>query len=499
MTESQQIENQLRESSEFMRTLFESAPDAIVVVDEKGEMFRINAQTESMFGYDRDELIGSPLEILIPERYRQKHVGLRNSYFSEPTTRSMGAGLTLSGMRKNGDEFPVDIMLSPLRLSQGNMVIAVLRDITERKEAEKKLRRTEEKFQLLVSGVRDYAIFMLDLKGNVASWNEGAERIKGYKAEEIVGRHFSCFYIDEDIHSDKPSRELEEAIASGRCEDEGLRKRKDGSTFWADVIISAVKDETGKIIGFSKVTRDITVRKQAEEAMDKLMRQREDFVATLTHDLKTPIIAANGAIKLLLEGDFGALSDEQVTVLETIFQSNEAMYRLVATLLDVYRYDSGAKEIMIAYHDLAKAIGKLVQELAPIALSQGITMTTDFPRTPGLVPCDAVEIRRVVQNLLDNGLKFTKSGGKVEVKMEQGSDVTTITVRDSGKGISEEEKPKLFQRFWAPAASGRNYASTGLGLYLCRKIIESHGGQIWCQSTLGSGSTFSFTIPNQLQ
>lgn len=480
-----------------MRTLFESAPDAIIVVADNGQIFRINAQTETMFGYERDELIGQMLEILIPERYKQSHVGQRDSYFAQPNTRQMGAGLPLFGLRKNGDEFPVDIMLSPLRAAQGNMVIAVIRDISERKLAEEALRRTEENLKLLVAGVRDYAIFMLDPLGTVISWNEGAERIKGYKADEIVGKHFSTFYTKEDLQAGKPDKELEEAIASGRSEDEGLRKRKDGSTFWANAVITALKDETGELVGFSKITRDITERKNAEEALKMLMQQREDFVATLTHDLKTPVLAANRALRLIIEGDFGEVTPSQIQIFETIFQSNEAMYRLVATLLDVYRYDSGAKQILIASHDLVNAVEKLVRELSPLAQSNGVTLKTIIPDDLEPVPCDAEEIRRVVQNLLDNALKFTPAGGSIEVTMEQSDEETVISVRDTGKGISDEDKPKLFQRFWAPAASGRAHASTGLGLYLCKKIVELHGGQISCESKPGAGSTFRFTITNK--
>jgi signal transduction histidine kinase len=225
-----------------------------------------------------------------------------------------------------------------------------------------------------------------------------------------------------------------------------------------------------------------------------LQQQREDFVATLTHDLKTPILAANRAIKLLLEGDFGAVSDSQSRILETIHQSNEAMYKLVQTLLDVYRYDSGAKQLAISLHNLPDTIESLVDEVMPLAKSKGITMTADLPQKLAPVECDAEEMRRVVQNFIDNALKFTPQGGSIKITVEQTNGQTKISVTDTGKGISEEDKPKLFQRFWQAASSGRYYASTGLGLYLCRKIVESHGGKIWCESTLGKGSTFSCTL-----
>lgn len=228
-----------------------------------------------------------------------------------------------------------------------------------------------------------------------------------------------------------------------------------------------------------------------------LQQQREDFVATLTHDLKTPILAANRAIKLLIEGDFGQVVESQRKILETIHASNEALYGLVQTLLDVYRYDSGAKKLTFAEHDLRALIDRKVAELRPLADSRQLTVGADLPETAALVMCDVDEIARVIQNFIDNALKFTAAGGKITISLKQTGDITRIAVIDTGKGISETDKPKLFQRFWAAASSGRYYASTGLGLYLCRKIVESHGGRIGCDSELGKGSTFYFTIDSR--
>lgn len=486
------------DTSEFMHALFESSPDAIIVVDAKGTIARLNARIETMFQYERDALIGQPLEILIPERYRSQHVAHRTDYFSTPRTRQMGAELDLFARRKDGTEFPVDIMLSPLHAAQGPMSIAVVRDVTQRKAAELALRQSEEVFRLMVTAVKDYAIFMLDSEGYVTTWNEGAERFKQYRAEEIIGKHFSIFYSDEDRIAGKPQKELAESAATGRCEDIGWRQRKDGSRFWADVIISAFRDKQGNVIGFSKVTRDITEQKKADEQLQAIMQQREDFVATLTHDLKTPVFAANRAIKLMLDGDYGSITDDQKEVLHMIYESNDSMYRLLLTLLDVYRYDSGAKQLAIRQHDLAQSVRKLLREMQTVAQARGIALHDDMPEEL-LVDCDPEEVRRVVQNLIDNALKFTQPGGTVSVRLELGDQTTTVTVNDTGKGISQEDMPKLFERFWAPAASGRQYASTGLGLYLCRKIVEGHGGKIWCESTPGAGSRFYFTIARQSQ
>jgi PAS domain S-box-containing protein len=247
--------------------LFEFSPDAILVAAADGQIREANLQAVRLFGYSRDELIGLTIESLVPERFRKHHAELRNGYQAAPHVRPMGAGLDLFAKKKDSSEVPVDIMLSPVKTEGEQLFLAVVRDITDRKRAQEALQQSEERFRLLVDGARDYAIFMLDPEGRVATWNPGAERIKGYRADEIVGQHFSRFYTQEEIERGKPEYELQIARTEGRYEEEGWRIRKDGSKFWANVIITALRDKTGKLIGFSKVTRDFTNRKKAEESL----------------------------------------------------------------------------------------------------------------------------------------------------------------------------------------------------------------------------------------
>jgi len=242
-------------------------PDAVLMVDSAGRICKVNPQTDGIFGYSRGELIGQQIELLLPERLRNVHIQHRARYHQESRMRPMGGNLDLRARRKDGSEFPVDILLSPIKTEQGEFVLAVVRDITERKKIEQTLRISEERFRMLVDSARDYAIFMLDPAGNVATWNPGAQRIKGYAPEEVLGRHFSRFYTQEDIDRGKPAHELEVARTVGRCEDEGWRIRKDGSRFWANVVITALRGPDGELIGFSKVTRDFSNRKTAEEAL----------------------------------------------------------------------------------------------------------------------------------------------------------------------------------------------------------------------------------------
>lgn len=303
-------------------------------------------------------------------------------------------------------------------------------------------------------------------------------------------------YIGKPLTELAPYLELghfQEAIRDGRTyrgQAEQLRFSDSQPTnLFFDWAVWPVKDQQGATEGAVAMFVNATDRV-------KLQIQREDFVATLTHDLKTPILAANRALMLLMEGDFGKVSDDQKKILETIQQSNEALYQLVLTLLDVYRYDSGAKQLSVGPYDLAEIAERITNELMPLATSKNIHLEFERPSRSELVKVDPDEIRRVIQNFIDNSLKFTPKGGSIKVKIAHGGDSAILSVEDTGKGISEEDKPKLFQRFWQSSSGGRYYASTGLGLYLCRKIVEIHGGKIWCRSELGKGSEFSFSLPN---
>jgi PAS domain S-box-containing protein len=288
----------------LFQELFAASPDAIVVADTAGVITAVNPASSRLFGYAESELIGSFVEILIPERLRGRHPQYRTAYTATASARPMGTGRELYGRRKDGTEFPVDIMLSPVESGGEHSVLTVVRDISERKQAEIALRSSEQRFRLLVEGARDYAIFMLDPQGRVTTWNGGAERIKGYRAEEIVGEHFSKFYPQEMIERGKPEHELDVAAAEGRFEDEGWRIRKDGSRFWANVIITALRGPDDQLLGFSKVTRDFTDRKSAEESLVLELSK-----AILSHPDILPMLAAiEASIQRLFPHDYATIA-----------------------------------------------------------------------------------------------------------------------------------------------------------------------------------------------
>jgi formate hydrogenlyase transcriptional activator len=247
--------------------LFEFSPDAILIADGDGVMRAANPRTEELFGYSSQELIGQPVEMLVPARFRRNHPRHRENYNAAPRTRQMGAALNLFGLRKDGTEFPVDIMLKPIETAAGSAVMSFIRDATEQRAAQEALRLSDLRLRSIVENIGEYAIYLLDREGYILTWNPGAERIKGYKADEVLGLHFSRFFVQEDIDQDRPAELLRQAAAKERVEEEGWRVRKDGSRFWANVVLTAIRDSTGEVTGFAKITRDVTGQKQAQESV----------------------------------------------------------------------------------------------------------------------------------------------------------------------------------------------------------------------------------------
>ncbi|MGA7859497.1 MAG: sigma 54-interacting transcriptional regulator [Terracidiphilus sp.] len=250
-----------------LENLFDVSPDAIFVTDAEGVIRGANPRAAELFGYTQVELFGQPIENLVPVRFRGRHPAHRENYNAHPRARQMGAAMNLFGLRKDRTEFPVDIMLKPMETTSGPIVLSFVRDVTEQRAALEALRYNDQQLRSIVESVRDYAIYLLDRDGNVMTWNQGAQGIKGYTAEEIQGLHFSRFFTQEDLERGRPAELMRVAAAKGRVEEEGWRVRKDGSRFWADTILTAIRDSSGEVTGYAKVTRDFTDRKQAEEAV----------------------------------------------------------------------------------------------------------------------------------------------------------------------------------------------------------------------------------------
>jgi hypothetical protein len=364
-------------------------------------------------------------------------------------------------------------------------------------EPEAPAREQTDQFRLLVESVRDYAIFLLDADGYVRSWNAGAERIKGYTASEIIGKHFSTFYLEEAVRSGHPHEELRIAAADGRYEEEGWRVRKDGSTFWANVVITALRDRSGELVGFAKVTRDLTERKKAEEhraklrAAEEAVAVREEFMRVASHELKTPLTGIKMGVQVLRRSfKHAKVTEGQTLAINTIGAQVDKLARLVGRLLDTTRLEAGMLPLDRVEVDLVQLVRTAVEQAGVITDKHDLVVTTGLERL--VVHADSIRIEEVLSNLIDNAIKYSPSGGRIEVGLDQGQGSAIITVRDHGIGVAPEDRSKLFERFYQahPDRSGM-----GLGLHITRSFVEMHGGTISVEFPQDGGTRFVVTLP----
>ncbi|MFP2929525.1 ATP-binding protein [Pyxidicoccus sp. 3LG] len=361
---------------------------------------------------------------------------------------------------------------------------------------------TADQLRLLIASVTDYAILTLDVHGYIASWNPGAERIKGYRAEEILGQHFSRFYPAEDIARGKPEWELEIVAREGRFEDEGWRVRKDGSRFWANVVITALFDEEGQLRGFGKVTRDITHRKQAEEQRElerlrEALRMRDEFLSVASHELKTPLTPLQLKLTTLRRAVETAspaqLTGERLTRdLDVAIRQVRKLTDLVEDLLDVSRLSVGKLLLTPEAVDLSAVMRDVVTRYTPQATQVGCLIDLQAPE-PVEGMWDRRRLDQAATNLLTNAMKYG-SGKPVHVRVGVENEMATLSVRDEGIGIAPEHQRRIFERF-VRAVSERNYGGLGLGLFITHQIVDAHGGHIDVQSEPGRGSTFTLRLP----
>jgi PAS domain S-box-containing protein len=486
--------------------LVESVRDyAIFALDPTGHILSWNEGARLIKGYEPGEIIGCHFSIFYPKEDVdagkppwELEVAIRDGKFEEEGWR----------IRKDGTRFWANVVITPLRDDSDLLVgfAKVTRDLTERRKADQALRASEQRFRLLVQSVKDYGIFLLDPKGHIVSWNEGAHRIKGYTADEIIGRHFSTFYPEEDIAAGKPPWELEVAIREGRFEDEGWRIRKDGSRFWANVIITALWDETGTLVGFAKVTRDLTERRAAHERaladarriseVEVANRAKSDFLAAMSHELRTPLNAIGGYAELMQMEIGGPVTEHQHEYLTRIRGSQQHLLGIITDLLNYSRIEAGQLTYELAPIAADRIVTTVLPLVEPQAVSKALTLV-HRPCGTDLVACaDRTKAEQILLNLLSNAVKFTPGGGEVTVSCTLVEGKVALSVTDTGPGIPSDKLASIFEPF---VQLGRSLTSphegTGLGLAISRDLARAMGGEVSVESTVGVGSTFTMTLP----
>jgi PAS domain S-box-containing protein len=476
---------------------------AIFALDRDGYIRTWNTGAERIKGWSEEEIVGRHFSTFYPPEDLDKPARELEIATREGAVEDEGWRL-----RKDGTRFWANVVITALRDAEGTLIgfAKVTRDLTERRAEMNALRRSEERFRLLVQGVRDYGIFMLDPDGRIASWNEGASRIKGYSASEVIGQHFSIFYPPEDNAAGKPDAELALAASRGSFEDEGWRLRKDGTPFWANVIITAIRDHTGKLVGFAKVTRDLTERREYESrALDAARRVAEieassraksEFLATLSHELRTPLNAIGGYAELLAMGVQGPVTPEQREYLERIRRSQHHLLAIINDLLNYSRLEAGAFAYQTEPVPLGEMIDAVTGMVEPQIRAKGLTLRVEHTGRPGTVMADRLKTEQILLNLLSNALKFTPAGGTITVSSGRREGVAELAVRDTGVGIPQDKLDSVFEPFVQLGRSlATPYEGTGLGLAISRTLAQGMGGDLDAVSSPGSGSVFTLTLP----
>jgi PAS domain S-box-containing protein len=495
--------------------ILNSANFSSIATDAKGVIQIFNVGAERMLGYTAAEVmnkitpadISDPQEVIARAKALSVELGTTITPGFEALVFKASRGIEdiyeLSYIRKDGSRFPAVVSVTALRDAQDAIIgyLLIGTDNTARKQVEEKLRWTEEGFRLMVESVTDAAIVMLDSEGRVVSWNTGAQRIKGYSAEEIVGQHFSRFYPPADIERGTPQHDLDSAAAQGRFEVEGWRMRKDGSMFWANVVFTAIRDPAGNARGFAKLTRDLTERRQVEQtltlakgAAEKANLAKSEFLSSMSHELRSPLNAILGFAQLM-ESDATPATPSQKASIDEILRAGWYLLELINEILDLAQIESGKLSLSPEPTSLAEVILECQAMIEPQAQAHGIRMT--FPQfdVPCFVAADRTRLKQVLINLLSNAIKYNKTGGTVVVdRAGSTAERIRLNVRDTGAGLPPEKLAQLFQPFNRLGQEHGAEQGTGIGLVMSKRLVELMGGVLEVESTVGVGSVFSWEL-----
>jgi PAS domain S-box-containing protein len=504
------------ESEERFRLLIDNIKDyAIFLMDPEGVILTWNAGAESVNGYKGIDVIGRNFTMFYTKEDIERRHPQHELEIARETGRYEEEGWRL---RKDGSLFWANIVITRLDDPSGRLkgFAKITRDLTEKRKAEEALRESEERSRLFVQSVKDYAMIMLDPSGIVVSWNEGARGLKGYEASEIVGQHFSKFYEPEEVAVGKCEYELVEAKATGRFEDEGWRVRKDGTKFWANVVLTALRDHKGILRGFAKVTRDMTERKRAEDKLrmahqtlekrvedrtlqlQRAVESRDEFLSIASHELRTPLTALKLQNQLLerhlkrLAAGEGLPAENAKEVAELTKRQVNQLTHLVDDMLDVSRIATGRLQLEFSETDISGLVNDVKMSFLQQFQNVGIIVTTNIE--PSLkAHCDPHRIEQVISNLISNAIKYGR-GAPIEIVAQERDSKIEIQISDRGPGIEPKDQQRIFERF-ERAVPASEISGLGLGLFISRQITNAHGGQLRVRSQLGEGATFTVELP----
>jgi two-component system, chemotaxis family, CheB/CheR fusion protein len=507
------LNEKLARGEDRFRLMVEGVKDyAIYMLDPEGCIASWNEGARRLKGYEASEIVGQHYSRFFTvddiasglPREELEEARIEGRYEAEGWR-----------LRKDGSRFWANVVVTRMNDSRGTLIgfSKVTRDLTEKRRTEKELERREKRFRLMISGVRDYAIFMLDADCRIASWNEGARRLKGYEEEEILGKHFSIFYPPEDLAAGKVKREIEVVLREGRVEDEGWRVRKDGTQFWANVVITRMVDDDGQLIGFTKVTRDLTERRNAEQALrranetletrvrdrtadlESALRSRDQFLSIASHELKTPLTSLKLQLQMArraLDGQTALPAVQAARTFDRSLKQAIALEELVDDLLDISRIQTGTFQLELADVNVAGLVEDVVARFADQASQSRTAIDVDV-EDGVLARWDERRIGQVVVNLVSNALKYAP-GSPIRTSLRREGSRARIVVEDSGPGVSPEHQATIFDRFERAGAS-ISVGGLGLGLFISRRIAEAHGGTIEVQSEPGRGARFVVELP----
>ncbi len=484
--------------------LVQSVTDyAIYMLDPTGIVTSWNAGAERFKGYAPEEIIGQHFSRFYGEDDRAAGIPARALATAASEGRFEAEGWRY---RKDGARFWANVVIDPVRTPDGELVgfAKVTRDLSARREAEERLRRSEERFRLLVQSVKDYAIYMLDLDGHVTSWNAGAERFKGYRAEEIIGQHFSRFYLEEDREAGTPERALRTARENCRFEAEGWRVRKDGSRFWASVVIEAVRGDAGNLIGFAKITRDLSERKRSEEALEQAQRaffqsQKMEAIGQLTggvaHDFNNLLAAIMGSADLAKRNL--AQGKDITRFLDNVIEAAQRGATLTQRMLSFAR----KQELKLEAVDLTQLVRGMA-ELLERTIGTGIAIDTQFPLILKRVYADPAQLELALLNLAVNARDAMPEGGRILISAQAATagpnsglvagEYVCLSVADEGSGMDEETLAKASEPFFTTKGIGKG---TGLGLSMVVGMAGQFGGKTELKSKAGEGTTVTLWLP----